>query len=127
MAWRLHDDISVSIAYQGSSEEAVTSKVYAILEQKVADLQDDEECFNHFEEGWFTQFRDIYIKHAYHGNVLTYGGLRILPMSAIKELATLPKDQSGLGEFFRKLYKVAKPHFNKSDFRKILLIFEFID
>ena len=127
MAWRLHDDISVSIAYQGSSEEAATSKVYTTLEQKVADLQDDEECFNHFEEDWFAKFRDIYAKHAYHGNILTYGSLRILPMSAIKDLATLPKDQSGLGEFFKKLYKVAKPHFDKPDFGKILLVFEFID
>ena len=38
MAWRLHDDIYVSIAYQGNNEEAATSEVYTILEQKVADF-----------------------------------------------------------------------------------------
>lgn len=127
MAWKLHDDISVSIGYQGNSEDAMNSKAYKVLEKKVADLQDYEEYFNHFEEEWFNQFREIYVKQAYHSDMLTYAHLRIIPMSAIKELATLPKDRSGLGEFFKKLYKTAKPYFDKPDFEKILLIFEFLD
>lgn len=137
MAWRLHDDIYVYVNYAGK----VADENFVSLEDR-QDFEDtveefllnhelaDNDCaaskyFNHFNEDWFEEFREIARKY----EILNHrGDAWVMKIEALEDLIRMRNhDDTGIVRFLTDLHSAIKKFKREKYYRYYSLIFVFED